>query len=125
MKNPYPEIRARRMERKRKTLGSDNAFCFYCGESRSACLDKDHPFGRAHDNDFTRFVCSNCHRQIEMERDIAGVTKNGKRPGPETHEESLLNLLMRLAHDQRATAESIDRIVTSHANPPKKTRRTK
>jgi hypothetical protein len=123
--NLSPVALARRIQRRRKTLGADNPLCFYCGESRIACLDKDHPFGRAHDTAFTRIVCSNCHREMEMERDIAGVTKNGRRLTMETEDESLLNFLLRSAHDHQAIAESIRRKVTSYADPNKKTRRTK
>lgn len=112
MKNPSPVTRARRIEKRRKTLGSDNPSCFYCGKSDIECLEIEHPVGREHDRSFTRIVCRNCHRELEMRRDVAKLTKNGKRRAPETKYESLCNYVLRLADDFEATSESMRRKVT-------------
>jgi predicted metal-binding protein len=82
----------------------------------------EHPVGREHDKDFKRIVCRNCHRKLEMDRDLASLTKNGKRHAPETEGESLVNYLLRLAHDHQATAESIHRKVACYVDHKKKTR---
>src|SRR5271155_4417218 len=75
MKNPNPIKRARRLEMRRKQLGSDR--CFYCGESDVSCLEIEHPVTRKLDAKFTRAVCRNCHRKLEMNRDLGKLTKNG------------------------------------------------
>lgn len=120
MKNPSPVMRARRMELRRMALGSENPSCFYCGESDIACLELEHPVGREHDSSFTRTVCRNCHRKLEMKRDVAGLTKNGKRGVVETPCESIVNYLLRLAADQEATSESLRRKAASLNAPPGK-----
>lgn len=110
MKNPNPMKRARRLEMRRKYLGSDNPSCFYCDESDIDCLELDHPAGREHDEAFTRIVCSNCHRKLEMERDLAGLTKNGQHRAPKIELE-LCNYVLRVADDLDATSESLRRQV--------------
>lgn len=109
MKNLSPVTRARRIEMRRKALGSDNPCCFYCGESNIACLEIEHPVGREHDKTFTRIVCRNCHRKLEVRRDVAKLTKNGQRQTPETERESFCNYILRLADDFEATSESMRR----------------
>lgn len=122
MTNRSPLALARRTEQRRKVLGSDNPSCFYCPVSEIECLELEHPVGREHDKDFTRIVCRNCHRMLEMSRDLAGLTKNGKRRVRETKHQALLNFLKRLAHDHQATAELIDRIAILYSDPKEKTR---
>ena len=111
MKNPFPVRLARRTETRRKALGSDNASCFYCDECDIACLELDHPVGHENDEAFKRVVCRNCHRKAEFRRDVAKLTKNGKRRVPETERDSLRNYMLRIADDLEATSESIRRKV--------------
>lgn len=94
---------------RRKTLGSDQPSCHYCGESDIACLEVEHPLGREYDKTFTRIVCRNCHRKLEMERDVAKITKNGKPRAPETDQQSFRNFVSRVAHDLEVTSDSIRR----------------
>lgn len=100
-----------------KTLGSDKPSCFYCGESDVACLEIEHPVGREYDKAFTRIVCRNCHRKLEMGRDVAKLTKNGQPRVPETEWESHRNYLLRLANDFEATSESVRKRAVSLGEP--------
>jgi hypothetical protein len=88
---------------RRKKLGSDR--CFYCPESDIACLELDHPVGRKRDPKFTRTVCRNSHRKLEMERDLAGLTKNGQHNTNESEVEELRCYLLLLAEDQDSLAD--------------------
>jgi hypothetical protein len=109
VKDRNPIKRARRQELRLKYLGSDNPSCFYCGEHDPACLELEHPVGKKVDPKLTRIVCRNCHRKLEFERDVAGLTKNGIHITPETEREGFCNYLLRLAADHEATAESLRR----------------
>jgi hypothetical protein len=120
VKNPAPVARAMRIEMRRKFLGSDNPSCFYCDEPEIACLELEHPVGREHDKNFTRIVCRNCHRKLELRRDVAQLTRNGRRQAPEDDVESLLNYLMRMAEDHEATSESLRRKARLFAERRKK-----
>jgi 5-methylcytosine-specific restriction endonuclease McrA len=109
MKNPNPVERARRLEMRRKYLGSADPKCFYCGESDIECLEIEHPLGRNRDPKRTRIVCRNCHRKLEMKRDLAGLTNNGKHNVEESPSEEMRTFLLRLADDHEATADSLRR----------------
>ncbi len=109
MNNPNPITRARRVEMRRKVLGSDTPCCFYCGESDIACLELEHPVGRKNDAQLTRVVCRNCHRKLEMGRDLAGLTKNGKHTTSLFQPDALRAYLLLLAADHEATAASLRR----------------
>lgn len=125
MTNPNPITRARREEARRKALGGGDPRCLYCGEQDVACLELDHPAGRKRDPLFTQTVCRNCHRKLERNRDVAGLTKNGKHNVAETpHEEEKSYLLMLAADDEaqaayhqaraqslRRQAEKVDKIL--------------
>jgi hypothetical protein len=54
----------------------------------------EHPVTERLDKYFRRAVCRNCHRKLEIQRDIKGLTHNGKRDvgdsGPEKHKRYLL-----------------------------------
>src|SRR5262249_34178841 len=79
VKNPNPIKRAWRLERRRKELGSDNPRCFYCPESNIFSLELDHTVTTDLDPELTRAVCRNDHRKLEIERDLSGLTHNGRR----------------------------------------------
>ena len=115
MKNPEPITRARRVEMRRKQLGCANPCCFYCGESDIACLELEHPVTRKLDSKFTRIVCRNCHRKLEMRRDLAKLTKNGMHKANESVVEELRSYLLLLAEDQ----DSIADLLQSPAASPK------
>ena len=122
MNDLSPITRARRTEMRRKALGSDNPSCIYCGESDLACLEREHPVSREHDKAFIRIVCRNCHRKVEVRRDMAKLTKNGKRRFPQTKTETVRNYLLRLADDFDVTSESMRLKAASLGNSKKSTR---
>lgn len=106
MSNPQPTKRARRIEMRRKFLGADR--CFYCKESNTYCLELDHPVGRDRDVRFTRAVCRNCHRRLEFNRDLHGLTKNGQHKTHSSLRESHVYYLLLLALDQESIADVLE-----------------
>ncbi len=109
MKNPNPSKLARRHEMRRKVLGSDDPLCFYCFESDIECLELEHPVTRELDPQFTRIACRNCHRKLEVGRDVAGLTKNGLHRKGSKKQLSIRDYLLLLAADHEATAASLRR----------------
>src|SRR6266852_4543263 len=107
MKNINPLRTAQREAKKLEKLGPD-ASCFCCGESDIACLEIEHTVGRNRDPKFKRVVCSNCHLKLEWQRDIAGLTTNGKHK-KETAKESFYKHQLLLAADLEETAKSVRR----------------
>lgn len=93
---------------RRKELGGGNPRCFDCGESDLSCLEVDHPVGWKRDPDFKRVRCRNCHRKREMERDLAGLTKNGLHNTHENASEALRLYLLLLALDQESMADLLE-----------------
>lgn len=112
MTNDNPVKRARRIEMRRKHLGSANPYCFYCGESDAACLEKDHPVGREQDKDLTCVVCRNCHRKVELGRDVSNLTKNGQHRIPGA-ERAPSDYVLRVADHLNEISESMRRQATS------------
>ncbi len=108
MSNPNPTKRARRLEMRRKELGGGDPSCFDCGESDLSCLELDHPVGWKRDRDFERVRCRNCHRKREMERDLAGLTKNGLHDTRESASEALCSYQLLLALDQELMADLLE-----------------
>ena len=106
MNNPQPIKRARRIEMRRKWLGADR--CFYCPESDISCLELDHPVGWNRDRYFGRADCRNCHRKLELNRDLHGLTKNGLHKTHESLRESHVYYLKLLALDQESIAEVLE-----------------
>jgi len=104
MNNPDPIARAWRLEKRRKELGSDNPRCFYCGETEISCLQLDHPVTKKLDPKFTRVECWNDHRKLELKRDVAGLTHNGRRGVKEPKRNQLRRYLLLLALDQDSIA---------------------
>jgi hypothetical protein len=109
--NPAPITRAWRLEKSRKRLGSNNPRCFYCGETDVACLELDHPVTEDLDPYFTQIVCRNDHRKRELQRDVAGLTKNGRRGQKESKRLQLRRYLLLMAeHFDSMAAVSPDNI---------------
>jgi hypothetical protein len=102
--NPAPITRAWRLEKRCKQLGSNNPRCFYCGETNVACLELDHPVTEELDPKFTRVECRNDHRKLELQRDVAGLTKNGRRGQNESKRDQLRRYLLLMAEDQDSIA---------------------
>jgi hypothetical protein len=108
MKNPNPIARARRIEMRRKQLGHPSR-CFYCSETDLFCFEEDHPVTRDLDDKFKRVTCRNCHRKREADRDIKGLTKNGKRDVVESQLEKECRYLLLMADDEDSQAELLQR----------------
>jgi hypothetical protein len=106
MKNPNPIVRARRLETRRKKMGYASR-CFYCPESDPFCFEKDHPVTEKLDPLSMRTVCRNCHRKLEANRDIKGLTKNGLRNVSETEHEKDRRYHLLLAEDLDSIAEVV------------------
>ena len=97
----------RRIEMRRKALGGADR-CFYCLESDISCLELDHPVGCKRDPKFVRAVCRNCHRKLELERDLHGLTKNGLHKTGESKQEGHASYLTLLALDLESIAEALE-----------------
>ena len=106
MNNPQPIKRARRIEMRRKFLGADR--CFYCPEPNMSCLEREHPVGVKRDPRFIRAVCRNCHRKLELQRDLHGLTKNGVHRTRESKQKSHVSYLFLLALDQESIAAALE-----------------
>ena len=98
---------------RRKYLGCTDPRCFYCIESDTNCLEEDHPVTRRLDPGFTRIVCRNCHRKLEMKRDLAKLTKNGLHTARTSKDEDMRLYLLLLAEDQDSIVESLKSPSTS------------
>jgi hypothetical protein len=57
---------------------------------------------------FTRVECRNCHRKREIERDFAGLTKNGLHTKRESNTEKMRSYLLLLALDQESIATALE-----------------
>ena|SRR5579872_1871807 len=106
MKNPNPIMRGRRLETRRKKMGYASR-CFYCPEKDPFCFEKDHPVTQKLDPLSMRTVCRNCHRKLEANRDIKGLTKNGLRNVNETERERHQRYHLLLAEDLDSIAEVV------------------
>jgi hypothetical protein len=91
---------------RRKALGADR--CFYCPESEIPCLEIDHPVGKKRDSEFTNIVCRNCHRKVELDRDIAQLTKNGLHKQRESKNERFHSYLLLMALFLESVATQIE-----------------
>jgi hypothetical protein len=105
MNNPNPMLRAWRIEKRRKELGCSNPSCLYCPQCDIWCLELDHPVTFSLDPNFTRVVCRNCHRTLEIQRDVAKLTTNGMRKTKRSARDQLRSYLLLLAHDQDSLAD--------------------
>jgi hypothetical protein len=68
--------------------------------------------GRKLDSQFKEVRCRNCHRKIEFQRDLAGLTSNGIHAarGPKGPRRMCMRLLG-LAESHEATAQALRRRV--------------
>jgi hypothetical protein len=106
--NPYPIKRAWRIESRRKEVGYATQ-CFYCPETDIFCFELDHPVTAELDEFFKRATCRNCHRKREFQRDIKGLTHNGKHKVKESDSEKLKRYLLLNAEDLDSIAELLER----------------
>lgn len=106
MSNPNPIKRAWRIESRRKEVGYATR-CFYCAETDIFCFEIEHPVTKKLDEHFKRAVCRNCHRKLEFQRDIKGLTKNGQHDVTETENEGLKRYLLLMAEDLDSVGEAL------------------
>lgn len=105
MNNPNPITRAWRIESRRKEVGYATR-CFYCPETDIFCFEIDHPVTRKLDQHFKRAVCRNCHRKLEFQRDIKGLTQNGQHEVHESEHERLKRYVLLMAEDLASVGEA-------------------
>lgn len=113
MKNSSPIKRAWRLERRRKELRSDNPRCLHCGETDIECLELDHPVTVELDPKFTQIECRNDHRKLELKRDLAGLTKNGRHDVKESKRAQLRRYLLLHAEDIESKSDLLKSRKTS------------
>jgi len=106
--NPYPIKTAWRVESCRKRVGYSTR-CFYCPETDIFCFELEHPVTEKLDKFFKRAVCRNCHRKLEFQRDVKGLTKNGQHNVSETEPEKLKRYVLLMAEDLDSVAELLER----------------
>jgi hypothetical protein len=104
--NPFPIKRAWRIESCRKRVGYATR-CFYCPETDIFCFEMEHPVTEGLDEHFKRAVCRNCHRKLELQRDIKGLTNNGKHNVTESGPEKLKRYMLLMAEDLDSVAEHL------------------
>jgi hypothetical protein len=74
------------------------------------CLELHHVTGRKLDPDFAEVRCRNCHRKIELQRDVANLTSNGERKGKTLQSDEIMRLrLLGLAEGHVSTAAALRR----------------
>lgn len=111
MTNPDPIARAWRLEKRRKELGSNDPQCFYCREEEITYLELDHPVTKELDKEFKWVVCGKHHRKLEMDRDVAHLTKNGLRGVEESGLDKLRRfLLLHAQHLESMASQSPEHI---------------
>lgn len=99
--------RAWRIESCRKRVGYATR-CFYCPETDIFCFELEHPVTEELDKFFRRAVCRNCHRKLEFQRDVKGLTKNGQHSISETEPEKLKRYVLLMAEDLDSVAELLE-----------------
>ena len=108
MNNPFPIKRAWRIESCRKRVGYATR-CFYCPETDIFCFEMEHPVTEGLDEYFKRAVCRNCHRKVELQRDIKDLTKNGQHNVNESETAKLKRYIQLMAEDLDSVAELLQR----------------
>jgi hypothetical protein len=101
---------ARRKVRQVDRLGGLTPICAYCGETAIECLELHHVTGRKLDADFVEVRCRNCHRKIELQRDVANLTGNGEKKAKTLQSDEIIRLrLLGLAEGHVSTAAALRR----------------
>jgi len=101
---------ALRRERRLVRLGTRTPICVYCGETASECLELHHIVGERLDAKLTEIRCRNCHRKIEFQRDVAGLTGNGIQAARVlTKNEIMRARLLGLAESRESEAQALRR----------------
>ena len=102
----------RRKTRRLARLGTRTPCCTYCGETAIECLELHHVVGRALDSEFQEIRCRNCHRKIEFQRDVAGLSSNGIHTAQvPTNTDKTCMRLLGLAESHESTAQALRRWV--------------
>jgi hypothetical protein len=110
VKEEQPIRAARRKARQVDRLGGLTPICVYCGETAIECLELHHVTGRKLDADFVEARCRNCHRKIELQRDVANLTGNGERKAKTLQKDEIIRLrLLGLAEGHVSTAAALRR----------------
>ena len=110
MREEEPIRAARRKVRQADRLGGLTPICAYCGETAIECLELHHVTGKKLDTDFVEVRCRNCHRKIELQRDVANLTHNGKRKSHTLQNNDIMRLrLLGLAEGHVSTAAALRR----------------
>ena len=101
---------ARRKVRQIARFGGLTPICVYCAETAIECLELHHVTGRKLDADFVEVRCRNCHRKIELQRDVANLTGNGERKAKTFQNDEIIRLrLLGLAEGHVSTAAALRR----------------
>jgi len=119
-----PIRNARRRRRQGERLRGRTPCCPYCGETAPECLELHHVVGRKLDRELIEVRCRNCHRKIEFQRDLAGLTSNGLWHVKEKSDSEILKLrLLGLAEARESEAVALRRwaksILTENTNEKK------
>lgn len=110
MRDVQPIRAARRKAQQQDRLGGLTPICSYCGETAIECLELHHVVGRKLDESFVEVRCRNCHRKIELQRDLANLTSNGQRGFQKPDRDEVLRLrLLGLAEGHESTAGALRR----------------
>ena len=97
-----------RRERRLAELGTRTPICAYCGETAIECLELHHVVGKKLDSTLTEIRCRNCHRKIEFQRDVAGLTGNGSRNADVlTKNQMMRDRLLGLAESHESEAQAL------------------
>jgi hypothetical protein len=101
---------ALRRERRLAELGTRTPICVYCGETAIECLELHHVVGKKLDSTLMEIRCRNCHRKIEYQRDVVGLTGNGIRSAPVLTKNEISRLrLLGLAESHESLAQALRR----------------
>ena len=110
MREKQPIRAARRKARQTDRLGGLTPICAYCGETAIECLELHHVIGCKIDPDFVEVRCRNCHRKIELQRDVADLTGNGERSRKKFQKDEIIRFrLLGLAEGHVSTAAALRR----------------
>jgi hypothetical protein len=91
-------------------LGTRTLICVYCDETAIECLELHHVVGKKLDSTLMEIRCRNCHRKIEYQRDVVGLTGNGIRTAPVLTKNEISRLrLLGLAESHESQAQALRR----------------